>query len=757
MSRAKFTGSLYGQIERLATVLITLYAIAVLAGWLLQPAPIAAWLAQWAPMQFTTALCFVLLGVGVLLGERLPAVGAGSGALVALIGAVSVIAHVAGANSGIDELLIHALLAIQDPHPNHMAPNPAFVFCLIGGALAIQSIPVLTGRLRPAAISMCIIAAAASVLSLVVIVFDSPGLGGWRAFAESTPTTAFSFAVVGTVLARALWRSAPGTGFFATNVMPSTVGLILLMVSFNLWQALITQSLSRLADETQQVTQRTHLMIAGRVQGQINLMERMAHRWANRPAAAGNLNWAEDAEMLLAHFPYIDGIGLTDENWVYRYATYRGGPRPVIGTRADRDEVRQRVFETAVAQRQVRLTPSLNLLQGGNGFVIVAPVPDHEKVAGLALAGIYFSDLFRPAIGGYPAGFAFSVSQGEREVYRSIDDVADNARNFIQSVELDLPGAMWRIAVWPTASYIDETTGSLPHLVLLFGVVTALLAWTTLSIAQLSATKNRQLSQMTHILESQVVERRRAEAEVRTLNTDLEERVRRRTQELEEINQELESFSYSVSHDLRAPLASIAGFSKMLADAHGKEFGPEAMHYMQRIGVNITRMGQIIDDLLDLARVSRSGLSIQDIDLSSLANDILARLLEEHSAQKVELRVESGLKVRADPNLMAIVLENLLSNALKFTGQREVAVIELGSEMRNDHRVHFVRDNGVGYDMAFAGKLFGVFQRLHSSTEFPGNGIGLATVKRIIARHHGEIWASSAPGKGAVFFFWLPE
>lgn len=195
----------------------------------------------------------------------------------------------------------------------------------------------------------------------------------------------------------------------------------------------------------------------------------------------------------------------------------------------------------------------------------------------------------------------------------------------------------------------------------------------------------------------------------------------------------------------------------MLFDAHGKELGPEAMHYMQRIGVNITRMGQIIDDLLDLARVSRSGLSIQDIDLSSLANNILARLIEGQPSQHFALRVEEGLRVRADPNLMAIVLENLLSNALKFAGQRDVAVIEVGSEIRDNRRIYFVRDNGVGYDMAFAGKLFGVFQRLHSSTEFPGNGIGLATVKRIIARHHGEIWASSEPDKGAVFLFWLPE
>jgi signal transduction histidine kinase len=737
--------------SRLAAAAIAALALTVLSGWLAQSATLVQWRALWVPMQFNTALCFLLLGAGMLLAPRLPAASNVCSALVVLIGALTMATYVSGFDLGLDEWMVTAFTTVQSSHPGRMAPNSAFAFCLAGAALAMLARPALATRFASAATSLGLVAAAVGLLSLLAYAAGTPRVTGWRAFTAMAPTTAFAFLGIGIVLARAAWRRAAADSG-AVRLLPSALGLALLLVSFNLWQALTAQALARLESETAQVLDNTRQMIVDRITGQLHLMERMARRWDGRQGPSGDALWRADAEMVLEHFPYIDGVGLTDRNWVYRYAIYRGGAREVLGTRADREALRRETFRSAVDKQEVRVTPAIELIQGGKGFVIVAPAR-----SGLALAGVYFADLLEPYAGEHPKGFAFTVANRGHIVYRSPSADSEGARRFERALELALPGTAWRISVWPTRDLMAGAIGPLPLLVLLFGVVTAVLAWTTLWMAQLSAASNRQLSQMAHILESQVAERRRAEAEVRMLNAQLEDRVRQRTHELEASNRELESFSYSVSHDLRAPLSSIAGFSKMLADSHAAALGREGMHYVERIGSNVTRMSQIIDDLLDLARVSRSALSIQDVDLSALARSTLARLLEREPGRPVEQRVTPGLRLRADPSLMIIVLENLLSNALKFSAGKDPAVIEIGSDTVDGRRVFFVRDNGVGYDMQYASKLFGVFQRLHNSSEFPGNGIGLATVRRVIARHRGDIWSNSEPGRGAVFFFWLPD
>jgi light-regulated signal transduction histidine kinase (bacteriophytochrome) len=277
-----------------------------------------------------------------------------------------------------------------------------------------------------------------------------------------------------------------------------------------------------------------------------------------------------------------------------------------------------------------------------------------------------------------------------------------------------------------------------------------------LTAIQLVTRQNRELSRFTGVLEKQIAERMRAEESVRSLNLELEHRVRERTRDLEEMNRELEAFSYSVSHDLRQPLSSIAGFSKMLMDEYGGKLDAAGLHYLQRIYGNVTRMGQLIDDLLDLARVNRAELDLQPVDLTALARQITGRLREQDPQRQAHIRIADGLSARADRRLIEIALDNLLSNASKFSRDRQPAQIEFGSEQRDGRTVFYVRDNGAGFDPRYTGKLFGVFQRLHAESEFPGNGVGLATVKRVITRHHGEVWGESTPGKGAVFFFWLP-
>jgi signal transduction histidine kinase len=248
---------------------------------------------------------------------------------------------------------------------------------------------------------------------------------------------------------------------------------------------------------------------------------------------------------------------------------------------------------------------------------------------------------------------------------------------------------------------------------------------------------------------------RKQEAALRSVHDELEQRVADRTAQLETANRELEAFSYSVSHDLRAPLRSIDGFSQALLEDSADKLDDQSKKHLQRTRAAAKRMGQLIDDLLGLSRLSRGELKRAPVDLTELARTTAMEIFQSEPERKVELKVAEGLVAQADGQLLNVVLENLLRNAWKFTRIRGVAHIEFGSLQQDGTRVFFLRDDGVGFDMAYAEKLFGAFQRLHSAKEFEGTGIGLATVARIIRRHGGKVWAEAEIEKGATFYFTL--
>jgi signal transduction histidine kinase len=426
-----------------------------------------------------------------------------------------------------------------------------------------------------------------------------------------------------------------------------------------------------------------------------------------------------------------------------------------------------RVNRDAMEQaRDTKLPRASGKLEGAgmSGFLVYTPVyregapqattdERREALQGFIISVFRTDDLLEGIFGGQADAQVdlevFDGAEFTREGLLHDDDgvlhAADSSysAHFSEIDTLEVAGRIWSLYFSTLPSFEPGWQSNLPLFVLLSGLAISLMLF---GVTWMLVNSRIQAEHVGHQLEA-------ANRQLENTNRDLEETNR----ELEGANRELETFSYSVSHDLRSPLRSIEGFSQILLEDHAKGLDEEARGYLGRVRAASRRMALLIDDLLDLSRVTRSSLTRQTVNLSALAREMAAEIEKSQPDRRVRFVIADGLAVRGDTRLLGVMLENLLGNAFKFTQKEKEATVEFGAVTRNGGVAYFVRDNGVGFDEAYATKLFGAFQRLHGPEEFEGTGIGLATVQRIVQRHGGTVWAEGEVGEGASFFFTLRQ
>jgi PAS domain S-box-containing protein len=775
---------------------------AIMAAWLTRATAILRF-GNSVPMAFNTAFALAVTGVALVLvaasGSYLSALAAG--AFDAVLGLLVLAEYALGRGLGIDELVVRAYLSGPQAVPGRMADDTAVCFVLAG--LGLLACALLRSRLRQdVAAGAAILVAAIAIISLFGDVARTRSAYGWGWLSSMDYTTAAAMIVLSVSLHCIAWR---GTELGADRLprwRPVSAGMMALGLFAAVWAGIVGSSArggrvdAGLATEAATVT--------GLLTGSMVILVIELAQWAetrSRLARAEALRAAEAEArarasehrtfQFLAAIPVGVMVNLPDGQpyFVNQEAEGMLGQGVVPGVSADRRAETYNLFVAGTSRHYP--TDSLPSVHAAHGRRWHADDIEVHRRDGLVVPVESWS---APITGpGGEVEFTVTVlaDMAERnargQVIAAQAALLDLAHDAILVRDREGRITYWSVGAERTYGYArSDAIGRLSHELLQtqFPVPIADIEATavrdgrwdgelthrcadgrTIVVASRWAVQLDPNGNVVRLLEinTDITAKKAAERElstrtdeIRALNSSLELQVRERTAYLERANRNLETFTRSVAHDLRAPLRAMSGFAEALVEDYGDRLPGEGRDYAERIQAASQRMGALLDDLLHLSRLSRAELHLEPVDLSAEATTIAGELRAEQPGRRVSITIQPGVLVIADRNLIRTVLQNLIENAWKFTARREEGSIEFGTVPGEDAEVCcFVRDNGAGFDPAYAGKLFQTFQRLHSEAEFPGNGIGLASVRQIVERHGGRAWAEGTVGGGATFYFTL--
>lgn len=705
-------------------ITVFLVGVLVMLGWGLGYTSWIQILPYFAPMQFNTALCFSLLGLSfIFLLFRYTRTGLVCAAIVAIVALLTLFEYVAGVNLGIDQLLMKAYLVVETSHPGRMAPNTAICFVLSSVAAFLIGMPSKTLVVSTAAKMIAFSVLMIACIALVGYFFGIEKTYGWESYTRMALHTAFSFVfIMLSALSFIKLEEKSEAGLLPYWVF---VGGVLFVLG--LWILLLHHENKKIDLASENVAQLLKSQISIKMREKALALNRVLDR-LQESSVNNEKQWRKDVSVYFRDFKTLEMVAWVNQHLQLRWIAPQYSKIDFVQIK--------KILGNSPKNKKI-IVSKVYFDSKNNPFIyVIIRSNDSAEKKGYLVASYHIGGFIQSLLSAHiKKHYAVSVFQDNRMIFQGGAKITTpgNVKRLSRSYPLLSPGGqLWLFTVKQTQTIKNSYLTLLPTLLLIIGsLVVVLLSVITHYFMKMRALTSRNKALLKEALE--------------------------REDKLEASNKELEAFSYSVSHDLRAPLRHMRGFSEMILQDKDNVLSEESQSHLQLVLQAAKRMGNLIDDLLQFSRVGRFDLKKELVSLESVVHEVIAEVKDSAKDRKIHFNYEKLPTLYADKTMLHFVMSNLIGNAVKFTQHKEEAQIAIYACESNVSYTISIEDNGAGFDNQYADKIFGVFQRLHRNNEFEGTGIGLANVARIILRHEGEVFAKGTVGKGAVISFTLPK
>lgn len=740
---------------------MTVLGSLVLVAWHLRIPSLIRMLPSDSVMPYNTALCFLLIGIGLYaVAAKRPWLAMVSGSISLVISSLTLSEYLFGLDLGVDQALMRNYVESRVTFPGRMVLATAIAFLLSGISILLMrrdalETTVSLGRTDAIGLAGTIVV----VLGLMTILLFVTGMQvsyGWGKVDHSMAMpTAVGFVVLGLGLVSWSWQRSRVASISEIRGLPFAVAAGGMTVTLLLWQALLVREHRGFEATIASTVAHVESEIRARMEARMLTLARLAER-QGRWKVLSQEDWTADAETIVRDFPGFQAISWIDSSLHVRWAAPLAGNEALIGSEITAEPQRLALFERVRKTRAPRVSGTMDLLQGGRGFVMYVPIFRGENIVGVIGGGFRADVLFATILQGVASGYSLVVMTADEELYHRLSDDSTLEAEWGQKTKIEFAGVQWQVRVWPQAATLAQQQSLLPS----WALVSGLLATTLLSVVVALAQARHHQARMMNItnieLRQENAKRREAEKAVHVLNIELDRRVRERTIALARANADLRQLAFVAAHDLQEPVRMVSTYTQLLARRYQGKLDADANRFIGHTVEGAARIHTLLTDLLaylqlDIAENDRRATSCEEI-----LESVLSGLHRTITATAAVITHNPLPTVHGNGTQLALVFRNLIENALTFH-QSALPRVHLWAERQEEVWRFAVRDNGIGIEPEYGERIFLMFERLHTQAEYPGTGMGLTLCKKIVERHGGEMWVESQLGQGATFYFTIPR